>query len=184
MKKQLVVLLIGMCGWTMRSSGAPNWTFANGPWHAAITTSNAIGNTDEGTVMYTVHHLSKTLTRTTDGGETWDHLTLPTTTIDELLCVACEENNPDVAYLGLAPCFALTCGEVWKSNNRGGDWERIFTTEYSAPVKIAVSPLDPQLVYVGSKVEVQAIGYHYGIRQTAEELGLITRRQVSHAVRR
>lgn len=125
-----------------------DWTFAGGPWHSAFSSDIAIGYRDDGQpVMYAVRLSSQSLAKTTDAGETWIHLPLPEATIVEVYSIACEENNPDVLYLGISTC--VWCGDVYKSTDGGLQWEHVLPTGSAVPTKIIISQVDPQVIYVG-----------------------------------
>lgn len=59
--------------------------------------------------------------------------------------IAVVESNPSIIYVGFA-----TSG-VWKTVNNGTTWEPIFDTYSSASIgDIALCPLDPNIVWVGT----------------------------------
>lgn len=169
MKSTILLLLSFFLTLTYLVSAQNSWTFADGPWHSVQSLDIAIGHQPNGqAVLYSVraslsNFISNTLTKSSNGGDTWMHLPLPVTEFGYLLSVACEPENPDVIYLGLDRGSSLAAGEVYKSMDGGSSWTIVLSTINAAPIKIAISPHNPQIVYVGveSGSPYDRIALHY-----------------------
>ena len=102
----------------------------------------AVGYKGTQRIVYLGNLAAHSLLKSTDDGVHWLHLS-----ISNPLAVACRPRNADVVYVGR---FDRGGVGMWKSEDGGNTFFEInagFTNPM--PVKIAVSPHDQNLIYVG-----------------------------------
>ena len=86
--------------------------------------------------------------KSTDAGGTWMHMGLEAT--EYISRIVVNPQNPQVVYLG-------AMGKLWgknserglfRSTNGGGSWEnKLFISDSTGCIDVAINPLDPNIVY-------------------------------------
>jgi len=87
--------------------------------------------------------------RSTDAGETWEHLGLRD--VGQIGAVEVHPTNPDVVYVAaMGKAFAPTPDRgVYKSTNGGRTWDRVlFTSDSVGAVDLELNPANPDEIYV------------------------------------
>ena len=98
--------------------------------------------------------------RTTDGGETWDHV-LAVNDTTGAMDLEMDPNDPEVLYASTWQRFRYGGGDmdeagpgsgIWKSTDGGGTWKRLsqgLPTEDMGKIHLAVARGDSRIVYAG-----------------------------------
>lgn len=81
-----------------------------------------------------------------DGGESWAYLKLQA---EKIYGLALDPQNPNTIY---ASGVWQKRGKIWKSTNKGENWEEIYTSPAEGPLVIAlvVDEKNPQNVYIST----------------------------------
>ena len=89
--------------------------------------------------------------RSTNGGETWDHLGLDQTRhIGE---IAVHPTNPDIAYVAALGNLWAPSDErgVYKTTDGGRTWDRVlFVDEFTGVVEMVMDPADPNTLFAAT----------------------------------
>ena len=83
------------------------------------------------------------LFKTTDGGQSWRHITCGLPTVLKILQISIYQNNPSIMYL-------TSIGEnngVYKSTDGGECWTKLLNENANA---VAIHPTNPDLVFAGT----------------------------------
>ena len=94
--------------------------------------------------------IGKGVYKSTDSGETWDHLGLEDA--GQIGSVKAHPNNPDLVYAAAIgnPFRNSDTRGVYRSSNGGLDWERIlFTSDSVGAVDLEFHPVNPDVIYAG-----------------------------------
>ncbi|WP_419941414.1 VPS10 domain-containing protein [Candidatus Palauibacter sp.] len=94
--------------------------------------------------------IGKGVYRSTDAGETWDHIGLEDA--GQIGSVKAHPDNPDLVYAAAMgnPFKNNDTRGVYRSSNGGLDWERIlFTSDSVGAVDLEFHPADPNVIYAG-----------------------------------
>jgi photosystem II stability/assembly factor-like uncharacterized protein len=86
--------------------------------------------------------------RTTDGGETWEHLGLTET--QQIGAVRVHPNDPDVAYVAaIGHAFGPTRERgVYRTRDGGRSWKQVlFVDDSTGAVDLAMDPANPRVLY-------------------------------------
>lgn len=91
--------------------------------------------------------------KSTDGGSTWvNNWTFSDTA--ELGVVAVATSDPNMVFAGGNKWLQPFGTRIWGSTDAGGNWTLLYdnpTKQFVEVVSIAIDPVDPQLVYAGTR---------------------------------
>ncbi|MCG6956916.1 MAG: glycosyl hydrolase [Gemmatimonadetes bacterium] len=88
--------------------------------------------------------------RTTDGGETWQHVGLPKS--GEIGAIVVDPRDPDLVYVAaLGDPFGNNPERgVYRSRDGGRTWEKaLFLNDSTGAVSLAMDPSNPRVIYAG-----------------------------------
>lgn len=117
--------------------------FEDGPWYAARVRDIAVGYTNGVSVIYAVNMsggclTTRTLVKSTDGGETWQHIQ----SIENPISVATRRDNPDIVFVSTSDVGIL------KSTNGGSSWAVVYPGFVAR--RIAIARSNPNFVFAGA----------------------------------
>ncbi|MGH9414564.1 MAG: WD40/YVTN/BNR-like repeat-containing protein, partial [Terriglobales bacterium] len=86
--------------------------------------------------------------KTSDGGETWQHMGLADTQI--ISCIRIDPTNPDIVYVAALghPSAPNAQRGVFKSTDGGQSWKKIlYRNAQTGAIDLALDPHNPQVIY-------------------------------------
>lgn len=136
----LIFLIVGRLVGTAQS-----WESLNGPTRPHEVVDIAVGKDANTQRIYAVD--VDTLKISTDGGRTWT--ATGALSFVAPLAIACRRADPSVAITGKVG----TENAIWRTTDGGTSWnDRTPTVTYDfQPQRIAISPDDPQLAFLGTE---------------------------------
>jgi photosystem II stability/assembly factor-like uncharacterized protein len=128
-------------------ASSQTWTSLDGPYQPRDVRD--IASSSDGTVLYAV---DKTfLFKSTNGGTSWAKTGVP---LASPLVVICKPDNPDVVVVGIS-------NELVRNSSGGtGSWVSVLGPGTSTPLRLAVSVLDQNLMYLGKKDDARSSLWH------------------------
>lgn len=116
-------------------SGQSSWTTLQGPPKARDVKD--VTASSDGSVLYSAD--KSVLFKSTNSGSSWS---ATSSEISSPLVVVCKPSSPDVVVVG-------KLGVINRSTDGGSNWDAGYTISGITPLRLALSPLDPNQMYLG-----------------------------------